>query len=221
MDDSNTSRPKPDLYTDILRKILTGEFPPGHRLTEEVLALTYQVSRTPVREALLSLHKEGLIERSRHRGARVVSFGPDDVEQIYEIRAALECLAVRKAAQRMRLGDLHILERRLLIANQRASENWQGEQADIDLELHQMIVSHSGNRRLARYLENVSSLIHSLRLIGYRNDEYAHAAGEEHLAIVRALIRRDASLAERLLAAHINSSMQHVLESSFLSKNTA
>jgi DNA-binding GntR family transcriptional regulator len=219
MSDSKTIRPKPDLYADILSKIVTREFPPGHRLTEEDLALTYHVSRTPIREVLLSLHKEGLVERSRNRGAKVVSFGPDDVEQIYEIRAALECLAVRKAAQRIRLSDLHMLEHRLLIANQCASENWQKEQADIDFELHAMIVSHSGNRRLAKYLENVSSLIHSLRLIGYRNDEYALAAGEDHLAIVRALMHRDASLAERLLVAHINSSMRHVLELFFSSKN--
>jgi DNA-binding GntR family transcriptional regulator len=190
-------------------------------LAEEELALTYHVSRTPIREVLFSLQKDGLVERNRNRGAKVVSFGADDVEQIYEIRVALECLAVRKAVHRLGLEELIEIERRLLIANRRASTDWKQDQADIDLLLHREIISHSGNHRLAGHLENISLLIHSLRLVGYRNDEYARRAGEEHLAIVQALIRRDAPFAERLLAAHINTSMQNVLALFFSSRNRA
>ncbi len=219
MNNSKAEQFKPSLYGSILEKIVTGQYPPGYHLAEKDLALTHHVSRTPVREVLLLLQRDGLIERNRNRGAVVASFGPDDVEQIYEIRSALECLAVRKAGQRLGLDDLLEIERRLLIANQRASDGWKQEQADIDLLLHRLIISHSGNRRLAGYLENVSLLIHSLRLIGYHNEEYAFVAGKEHLAIVQALLRRDAALAERLLAAHIDSSMRHVLESFFSSRN--
>lgn len=200
------------LYADILDKIVQGQFPAGYHLVEENLARAYHVSRTPIREVLVLLQKDGLIKRSLNRGAEVVSFGPDDVEQIYEIRSTLECLALRKAAHRIRLGDLIEIERRLLIANQRASETWKQDQSEIDLRLHGLIISHSGNPRLTGYLENVALLTHSLRLIGYRNEEYALSAGEEHLAIVQALLRRDASMAERLLQAHIDSSMHHVLE---------
>lgn len=205
------------LYADILDKIVQGQFPAGHHLVEENLARAYHVSRTPIREVLVLLQKDGLIKRSLNRGAEVVSFAPDDVEQIYEIRSALECLALRKAAHRIRLGDLIEIERRLLIANQRTSKTWKQDQSEIDLRLHGLIISHSGNPRLTGYLENVALLTHSLRLIGYRNEEYALSAGEEHLAIVQALLRRDASMAERLLQAHIDSSMHHVLELFFKS----
>lgn len=205
------------LYADILDKIVQGQFPAGHHLVEENLARAYHVSRTPIREVLVLLQKDGLVKRSLNRGAEVVSFAPDDVEQIYEIRSALECLALRKAAHRIRLGDLIEIERRLLIANQRVSETWKQDQSEIDLRLHGLIISHSGNPRLTGYLENVALLTHSLRLIGYRNEEYAISAGEEHLAIVQALLHRDASMAERLLQAHIDSSMHHVLELFFKS----
>jgi DNA-binding GntR family transcriptional regulator len=219
MNVSKTSRPEIDLYADILDKIVTGQFPPGYRLAEKELALAYHVSRTPVRETLISLHKAGLVERSRNRGARVVSFGPDDIEQIYEIRSALECLAIRRAARRLRLDDLLRIERRLLVANQRLAEGWIQEQIDIDLALHRLISVQSGSRRLAKILEDTSLLLHSLRLLGYRNEHYTLVTGEEHLAIVRALLRRDASLAEQLLAAHIDSSKKHVLELFFSSRN--
>lgn len=206
-----------NLYADILNKIITGQLPPGSRLTEQGLAHSYHVSRTPIREVLISLQEAGLVERNRNRGAKVAAFGPDDVEQIYEVRSALECLAVRRAVHRLALDDLLEIERRLLVANQCASEDWIQQQIDIDISLHQLITSQSGNRLLAKYLENISSLIHSLRLVGYCNEKYALATGEEHLDIVRALTRRDAPLAECLLAAHINSSMRHILELYFSS----
>jgi DNA-binding GntR family transcriptional regulator len=221
VNDPKGSRLKPSLYANILDRIVTGQFPPGYRLAEEQLALTFHVSRTPIREVLFSLHKDGLVERSHNRGAKVVSFGADDVEQIYEIRAALECLAVRKAVQRLGLDGLREIERRLLIAGRRASKNWKQDLADIDLHLHKWIISHSGNRRLTAYLENISLLIHSFRLIDHRNADHALLSGKEHLAIVQALLRRDGPLAERLLAAHIHVSMRRILELFSSSQNTA
>jgi len=84
-------------------------------------------------------------------------------------------------------------------------------QAELDLELHSFLISHSRNRRLVADLENISLLIHSLRLVGYHHDENARRAGQQHLAIVRALLRRDSELAERLLAEHIETSKHNVL----------
>ena len=71
---------------------------------------------------------------------------------------------------------------------------------------------YSGNRRLISYLENISLLIHSLRLVGYREDRHARRAGEEHLGIVRALKARDGRLAEELLVSHIDTSKSNAIE---------
>ncbi len=203
---------KATIYADILAKIMRGEFQPGQRLVEEELARTYEVSRTPIREILFALEKGGLVERTHNRGAKVVSFTPDDVEQIYEIRNALECLSLRHAIRNLPLNALLDLERRLDALNRRHGPKWNQQQAEIDLELHRLIVTHSGNRRLVAYLENISLLIHSLRLVGYRDDRHARRAGEEHLEIVRALVRRDLALAERLLADHIETSKKNAIE---------
>ena len=207
------------LYTEILNKIIAGQYAPGYRLTEEDLASAHNVSRTPIREVLFFLHKDGLVERNRNRGATVASFGPDDVEQIPEIRGALKCLPIRKAVHRLELAELVEFERRLLAANQRTSESWKQDQSDIDVALRGLFISRAGNSRLAGYLKHISLLIHSLRLIGYGNEEHALQAGEEHLGIVRALMRRDALLAERLLADHIESAKRRLLELIFQGRN--
>jgi DNA-binding GntR family transcriptional regulator len=212
---SSREQAQSQIYAAIVGKILSGEFPPGQRLVEEELAKTYRISRTPIREVLMALERDGLAERVPNRGARVISFTPDDVEEIYEIRQALECLSIRAAARNLKLSDLRAFEQRLVIINREQDPAWKEKQAELDLELHHWINSHAENRRLTAYLENISLLIHSLRLLGYAKEDSARQAGQEHLAIVRALLRRDAELAGRLLADHIENSKRHALEAYF------
>jgi DNA-binding GntR family transcriptional regulator len=104
---------KARLYADIVRNIVDGEYVPGCRLIEGDLAKAFKTSRTPVREVLFALEKDGLVERIPARGARVAPFGADDVEEIYEIRKVLECLCVRSAGRNLKLAQLIELERRL------------------------------------------------------------------------------------------------------------
>jgi DNA-binding GntR family transcriptional regulator len=203
---------KAKIYADILAKIMHGQFQAGQRLVEEELARTYEVSRTPIREILFALEKGGLIERTHNRGAKVVSFTPDDVEEIYEIRGALECLSLQNAVRNLPLNALLALEHRLENLHRQQGPKWNQQQTEVDLELHGLIVTHSGNRRLIAYLDNISLLIHSLRLVGYRDDRNAHRAGEEHLEIVRALLKRDLAVTERLLADHIENSKKNAIE---------
>lgn len=200
------------LYAEILGKIISGEYPPESRLVEEDLGSEHDVSRTPIREVLFALERDGLVNRVKNQGAKVVAFTADDVEEIYEIRKALESLAVRSAVPNLKLNDLLGIERELEGLNRRKSPKWNDQQAEIDFRLHRLIVRHSGNRRLISYLENISLLIHSLRLVGYREDRHARRAGEEHLAIVKALKVRDARLAEELLASHIDTSKRNAIE---------
>jgi DNA-binding GntR family transcriptional regulator len=182
------------------------------RLVEEELAKAFHVSRTPIREVLVALQRDGLVERVWNCGARVVSFTADDVEEIFEIRKALECASMSHAVRTLKLNDLLELEQRLEVLNRRSGPKCDQEQGEIDLRLHRMIIMHSGNRRLTAYLENLSMLIHSLRLMAYLNDQRARQSGEEHLAIVRALLRRDVELARKLLADHIETGKQEALE---------
>lgn len=200
------------IYIDILNKIITAQLPPGTRLIEMELAKAYKVSRTPIRETILMLEKDGLIEHITNRGATVLQFSAHEAEQLYDIRVVLECLAIRGAVKNLKLDDLLDLERRLeRLQNIERGAEWMKEHVEVDFRLHALIKSNSGNPRLASYLDNLQLLIHSLRLIGYNEDALAQQAGEQHLALVRALLRRDVENAERLLADHIESSKRNTI----------
>lgn len=207
-DDQNKSR----IYADVLKRILKGELKPGERLVETQLADQYSVSRTVIREMLFMLTRDQLVERHHNHGTQVVSFTPDDVEDLYEIRKNLELLALRTAISAMPLEPLFEFERRLRALAGRPAAQTATQHAEIDLALHGFIFAHCRNRRLVSYLENISQLIHSLRLLGYELEDVVRMTGEQHLGLVQAFIRRDLSMAERLLAEHIDTSKRNALE---------
>jgi DNA-binding GntR family transcriptional regulator len=200
------------LYGAIVKKIISGEFAAGQRLVEEDLARMYKVSRTPVREVLFALERDGLVKRVRNQGARVVSFTPDDVEEIFDIRKALECFCIPKVVQIIKLNDLLDLERRLEALNGGSGPKWCDKLAEIDLTLHATVIAASGNRRLVAYMERIRLLQNSLQLAGYRNEAHVRQSWQDHLAIVRALLRRDIEAAQRLLGEHIENGKRNAIE---------
>lgn len=202
----------PELYRAILERILSGEFAPGQRLVEEELARTQKVSRTPVREVLFALERDGLIQRERNKGARVAAFTADDVEELFDLRKALEVSCVPNATRTMKLNELLDLDRRLEALSSLKGAALHAEQSEIDLQLHRFIVQHSGNRRLIAHMGTLSLLINSLQLASYRLEDRADEAVVEHRGVVRALLQRDVALAQRLLAEHIDSGKRNAVE---------
>jgi len=203
---------KEDIYLGILRMIMTNELRHGQRVIEEALAKTYHVSRTPIREALFSLEKDGIIERVHGCGARVATFTPDDVEQIYEVRKALECCALSKAVNNLAFTGLLQLKHDLEGVDKTTDANCSQRQKEVDLKLHKMIVDGSGNRRLISYYGNISLLTDSLKLMSYRDEEHAKEIGKQHSAITEALLRRDAEEADKLLRHHIEDGCRNAIE---------
>ena len=218
--DSARERTNARIYGDIVSKIVTAELGAGQRLKEQDLARTYKVSRTPIREILIALEKDGLVKRIRNRGAEVISMTADDLEHIFDVRSSLECLAVRRATINMPLNELLSFEQRFEALERSQGSRWHRHMAELDSELHSFIVSESGNPLLQTYLGNISHLIDSLRLSGKHQEVYDRRGLQEHLAIVRALIRRDQQSAERLLADHIENSKNDVLRFFFRRRET-
>ncbi len=200
------------LYRHLLQQIISGVLAPGQRLVEEDLARAYHVSRTPIREVLLAFQKDGLVQRERNRGARVVSFTADDVEELFDLRKALEVHSVRKAVRTTKLNELLALEQRILALEGGAGKAWSEQQAAIDFALHHLIVANSGNRRLIACMKNLSLLVESLQLASFGNEEHVREAGMQHLAVVRALLASDAELAQKLLGDHIESGKRNAIE---------
>lgn len=200
------------LYRALLEKIISGEFAPGQRLVEEELAQAYGVSRTPIREVLLAFEKDGLVERVRNCGAKVVAFTAEDVEELFDIRKALEIHCVPTVVRTVKVSELLDLEHRLEAVASKSGSGLLEEHEMIDLKLHHLIVENSGNRRLIAQMRNLSLLIESLQLTSFSDDDQARKTGEQHLAIVHALLCRDVDLAQRLLAEHIEYGKRNVLQ---------
>ncbi len=200
------------LYRALLEKIISGEFAPGQRLVEEELARAYGVSRTPIREVLLSLVKDGCVERARNCGARVVAFTAEDVEELFDLRTALEVHCISSVVRTVKVNELLELQHRLEAVDSKSGSRLREEHASIDLKLHHLIVENSGNRRLITQMRHLSLLIESLQLTSFSSDDQARKTGEQHLAIVCALLRRDAELAKRLLTEHIEYGKRNVLQ---------
>ena len=187
--------------------IVTGEFRPGVRLSEQMLCDTYGFGRGPLREAIRTLEGRRLVERTPYSGVRVVEMTVEDVEQLLVTREALEGMACRQAAECMTLHETRKL-RECLVAYDRAThEAGLGEvftHGGPDADFHLQIIKGSRNRWLIEFLgKDLRALVRVARLqssvVGHRVDE----AADEHEVILDAIEKRDPDAAETLMRRHI------------------
>ena len=196
-------------YEKIKKAIVENRLTPEACLSEEKLAAEHGLSRTPIREILQALARDGLVEIIRNRGAFVAQLDLRDVQEISEVRMALEGFAAALAAERMAdcsLGELDRLFRSLQATRQDPEDlNRAG------VELHAAIGQATQNRRLIAALEN--ALCHSRRLFDFcvGLPQRIEASFDEHLAILDALNRRDADAAEEAMRAHLQSTQASVV----------
>jgi DNA-binding GntR family transcriptional regulator len=142
-----------------------------------------------------------------------VAFTAEDVEELFDLRTALEVHCISNVVRTVKVSELLALQHSLEAVEGKSGSSLQEEHASIDLKLHHLIVENSGNRRLIAQMRNLSLLIESLQLTSFDNtDDQARTTGEQHLAIVRALLKRDVGLAQRLLTEHIEYGKRNVLQ---------
>lgn len=199
------------IYRHLRSKILNGALKPGTRLAEAALGKEIQVSRTPVREALLKLELEGLTH-SLPRGGFIVS-GPElkDIEEILDLRSLLECHAVRLAATRHTEKDLRALG--VLVA--RAAEcigrkDFQGLY-DANSKFHGLLYEATRSARFSKLMMVLMESILRFRKIGLQVPDEAEKSVEGHRKILAALRRGDGDLAARLMAEHIEEARQAII----------
>lgn len=146
-----------DVVAERLRQaIFNDEFSPGQHLREEEISESLEVSRGPVRDAFLILEREGLVRLSRHRGANVVEFSPEDLGEVYSLRSALESLAVRLAIRRHEPDDIEHLND-ALTEMQIAMRHKTTEQAAarLDVNFHDFIFKAAHHDRLYQSWSNI------------------------------------------------------------------
>ena len=211
MDRASKDLPKieTESVTDKVRRalrdhVLSGALRPGTQLIESQLAEQLGVSRAPVREALQTLESEGLVESVPNKGTFVADITEEDLREIYAVRAALEGVAMRLAAQAMDHEELsalaHIVER----MEQAARDGDAERVSKIDLEFHEAIWALSGNRRLFQLLTSMMAQIAMFLALNVRLYEDLLENCLEHVALLQALRSGDAVRAERLMVEHIS-----------------
>jgi DNA-binding GntR family transcriptional regulator len=187
-------------------RILRFELKPGERLTETGLAQLLSVSRTPVREALQKLEHAGLVARDG-RGYCVRKFDLREMDELWDIREALERLAIVTLAQSLSPDKL----KRLHEVWDEFPENGDPEQAlTCDEKFHLTIAKLSGNRALLSYLQHVNERIHVIRRIDFDDERRFSATKAEHERVVVALKRGQAAEAERHLLENIRGARSNI-----------
>jgi DNA-binding GntR family transcriptional regulator len=182
--------------------IAEGRLAPAERINQEEIARTFGVSRTPVREALYSLAREGLVDLVPWRGAFVSSFTEQDVFELYDVRELLEPQAAARAC--LLATSVEVAAIRRVAAVIEAETNLERAFA-LNRELHERLCAPCGNRLLLTLLGTVWSQHAALRIFTY----YASASGSaermrtEHREIVEAFAARDAERTRDLVRAHI------------------
>ncbi|MGP3637465.1 GntR family transcriptional regulator [Streptomyces sp. 24-1644] len=196
-----------DKVVDALRRaIVDGALLPGRRLTERELTELTGVSRTSVREALRRLQAEGLVEESPSRGLRVSVPTREEVEQIYEIRAELEPLAVRLFVERASREEVDMLAR----VAQEVTPGGEGNKDVLD-RFDQILLGGCRNPMLAELLGGLYSRIHSLRRISVASEDRMAAAKQEYAELIEAIGRRSAPDAADAARRHLSAARASVM----------
>jgi DNA-binding GntR family transcriptional regulator len=192
----------PDLvervYTSLLDAISEGSLAPGTRITQEEIAAQLAVSRQPVLQALRLLKKDGLVQDAPGRGLRVSPLDPAAMQQVYQVRGALDALAARLAA-----AARHELDPRLIEAGRRAARGRNVKaMIDADLAFHAAIYEAAGNPLIAQSAQ--LHWRHLRRVMGavLQQARQREAVWDEHEAIARAIAAGDGARAARLIEQH-------------------
>lgn len=190
-------------YQEIRRRILDNAYPPGHQVLELVLAEALGVSRTPLREALVRLQKEGLIEVIPRHGMRVLPISPTDMAEIYAVLTALECAAAEAVATR-RPSEAEL--KPLILATRDMERALRADEldawADADERFHQALVDLAGNRMLSTTVANFWDRAHRARMVTLRLRPKPVNSTREHMALVDRLRAGDAVGAVEVNRAH-------------------
>ena len=196
------------IFNRIRDDILSGNYTPGEELKEATLGKQLGVSRTPVREALRQLDLEGLVEIAPNRGAKVIGISRKDVEDIYHMRARLEGLAARKAAEQIKEEELAELEEVILLSEFHVKKPESKQMVRLDGRFHEIMYRASGSRMLEHVLTDFLHYVKMARSHSVKTEHRAQESVKEHKRILEAIRQRDGDLAEQLANEHI----QHVIE---------
>jgi DNA-binding GntR family transcriptional regulator len=197
------------VYRQVKGDIFEFRLLPGTGISENEIAARARVSRTPVREALLRLEREGFLELSPKTGWSVKPLDFEHFEHLYDVRVILELAALAKLCAGEPGGALEELKSVWLVpAKQRRSDRV--EVAQLDEAFHAALVRAAGNPELARLHGDITERIRIIRRLDFTQPERIERTYQEHAAILRAVLARKLEQASMLLRSHIEASKLEV-----------
>ncbi len=201
-------------YAEIRRRILNGELIAESALSEYQLAEELQLSRTPVREAVKRLEREGLVQAIPNRGTFVAKLTAEDISEIYQVREQLEGFAARLAAETMPDEVIERLEKEIGTLNMLASEGHLAEIVNSDVRLHQQIIAATQNSRLIALLGTLDDQMYRVRALFPQSPQWLKDTLVEHAKIVEAIKAHNGPGAEKAMKAHLRSAREHAVRQS-------
>lgn len=209
----NEYLPLRDVVFNTLRQaIITGEFAPGERLMEIVLAERLGVSRTPVREAIRKLELEGLVVMIPRKGAEVARITEESMKEVLEVRCALEELAVVLACQRIdEEGKVNLKKaHEEFVMAVKAKDVL--EIANRDEAFHQCIFELTNNKRLLQLITNLKEQMYRYRMEYVKDSTLHQDLVDEHEKLLSAILTGNEQEAELIMKNHIHNQEQIILK---------
>ena len=208
----NEYMPLRDLvYTTLRQAILKGELQPGERLMEIQLAEKMGVSRTPIREAIRRLEKEGLVIMVPRKGAEVAGISEKMLKDVLEIRMTLEELALQLAITRAGLEDIQKLEEAENAFREAIESAKLINMAEADEQFHFVIYDAAGNDKLKEILHGLKENMYRYRLEYLKDENYRKALIREHEAIIEAFKNKDVASGVDVTERHIKNQEKAVI----------
>lgn len=198
------------IYARVKGEIFDFQLLPGTRFTETELAERYGVSRTPVRDALYRLKREGFLEVAFRSGWNVLPFDFVRLDELYSLRTLLEVAAVEHLCQAS--GKLDAIEQLRGIWCRPAAKRESDARlvAELDEQFHQRLVEAAGNRELARVHAEITEKIRVVRRLDFLVEKRVDATYEEHGKLLRLILGRKTTEAAILVRSHITQSQKEV-----------
>ena len=198
------------VYKHLREQILNRTIAPSSRLVEAQIAKESGISRTPVREALHLLEKDGFLESIPRVGYRVKTLDWGELDEIFEIRRVNELLACRWAIQSIDPKKIRQLEKNLLKVKKELDKNSPDTFLDYDEEFHQILFEAAGSKHLLNICQQLRRLMLRFRAESIKTKETVQAALNGHERILECLKNKDLEGLEAAMTAHLNYSKEDI-----------
>lgn len=207
------------VFNTLRQSILLGELKPGERLMELHLANRLGVSRTPVREAIHKLALEGLVTIVPRRGAEVAQITEKSMNDVLEVRRALDALCAELACERITEEGLQALGAACEDFEQSVRTKDSKKIAQADVALHNIIVQATENQRLIQLVNNLSEQMYRYRFEYIKDSSQHGTLIEEHKVIYQSILRKDKETAAAAARTHIDNQKKAIIRQIRLDKD--